>query len=167
MLEDLKIFNPRTRKSILSAKEKTNLMNQSDINSGHLLYGVLQDPETLAYSALQNSKVNIQDMLSDLESSLENLPKSRLPTDISSSNCEFNFDEYSLGIIDDALRIARSSGSEYIGTEHLVAAMFLVNTSEINRQNVAYDVLKKHTRLEIFVQAVSQVVKDPEYKIIV
>ena len=132
-------FTQRARRALGLAQEEAERMRHTDIDSGHLVIGLLKEDGGVAGRTLKQLGVKTDDMeqiMDQLRPSEERQPFDRL--DLAPETRK---------IIELAVEEARRMGHHYIGTEHLLLALLRHNEgiamNMLNELDISPDEIRK------------------------
>lgn len=123
-------FTPRARKVVVIAKEEGLSSNHEFLGAEHLLVGLIREGDGAALSALRRMGVEVPQLLVELRTWMQDLPKraeGSEGTDISTSD---SFKR----VLNQALREALKFNHKWIGTEHFLLALVDANSKEFASQ---------------------------------
>ena len=110
-------FTERVRKVIYLAREEAARLQHDYIGTEHLLLGVIREGEGIAATVLNNLGVD----LDHIRQAVENMVSSSGGT---MTIGEIPFTPRAKRVLELAVEEARSLGHNYVGTEHLLLAVF-------------------------------------------
>ncbi|HEX5740486.1 MAG TPA: Clp protease N-terminal domain-containing protein [Pilimelia sp.] len=110
-------FTPRARQVVVQAQEEARADRLSMIHAGHLVLGLLADPESLAGRALADQKVGAD--------ALRAAARERLPVgpEDATSPTLVPFEGGAKKVLELTVREALRRGHNYVGTEHILLAL--------------------------------------------
>jgi ATP-dependent Clp protease ATP-binding subunit ClpC len=121
------------------AQEEAKRLHSEQLLPEHIVLAILKDGEGVGVKALQQVKINVAEMQSEIEKSLP--PGKGAPLgDVPPS-------KRGMRILEESAEEARSMGHEYIGTEHLLLAAVKEDGSLVSNylaaSSVTADILRK------------------------
>ena len=120
-------FTPRARNTVLAAQAWARAGGEEEIDVGHLLLGLLSEPEAIAATVIH--EVGITDaQLRNALGATEVTPAVAPAPDTASARLTFTAEAGS--VMETTLRVALSLAHNYIGTEHVLLAILDGDTSE-------------------------------------
>jgi hypothetical protein len=109
-------FTDRARAVIVAAQTEAQTLKHDNITSGHLVLGLLHEPEALAAKAIVALGVSLDDVrattVTELGPASENPPGSHVP-----------FSGPGRKVLELAVREALRLGHNYVGTEHILLGL--------------------------------------------
>src|SRR4051794_5197312 len=108
-------FTPRARNVVVAAQEEARAHGQDRITVGHLVLGLLAEPEALAARAIGAQGVALERVREVATATLG--PAADAVPDL------VPFDDRTRAILEDTFREALCLGHNYIGTEHILLAL--------------------------------------------
>lgn len=117
-------FSKRLKSILIKAQDLATTLNKSEINFWDLLYVLSVDRGSIAYNFLHDIGISEEDLKLEIakNSRIDDVNKSGIP--IFSNECQ--------KIIERAVKIAYQNQHPYIGTEHLLYAIFDSNIKEVD-----------------------------------
>jgi len=107
-------FTDRTRRILKYAHQLAGKLNYEYVNPEHLLLGLLQDPDSVASTAISRLGVNLSTVKSELE---DQMPASPFPHHLP------QLSSLSRKVVEGAIQFAREFGDNRVGTEHLLLSL--------------------------------------------
>ncbi|MCW2619011.1 MAG: putative ATP-dependent Clp protease ATP-binding subunit [Modestobacter sp.] len=115
-------FTPRARNVVTAAQEEARSAGNTEITSGHLVLGLLTEPEGLAAKALLAQGVSLD--------AVRHAATATLPPAAGDVPALIPFDAGAKKTLELTFREALRLGHTYIGTEHLLLACWNSRTDE-------------------------------------
>jgi ATP-dependent Clp protease ATP-binding subunit ClpA len=112
-------FTDRARMAIRTAMVEAREREHAEVNTGHMLLALIQEDESLAALALQQSGVNLDAAQRGVEQSIG----ARKPTGEQSAGNIVGLDAHMLRMVALSADEARQMGDLYVGTEHLLLGL--------------------------------------------
>jgi hypothetical protein len=111
-------FTPRARQVVIAAQESARTAGNATISTGHLILGLLADPDSMAVRVLTDEGVSLDAVRATATATLapggEDLP-ALIP-----------FDAQARQILEQTFREALGLGHNYVGTEHILLSLLTV-----------------------------------------
>ncbi|MEU6165853.1 Clp protease N-terminal domain-containing protein [Streptomyces tanashiensis] len=108
-------FTPRARKVVVTSQEEARTASHAEIVPGHLVLGLLADPEALAMQWLAGHDVT--------EEAVREAVTPTLPPQAEEIPALIPFDADSKKVLELTFREALRLGHNYVGTEHILLAL--------------------------------------------
>ncbi|MFF6837835.1 Clp protease N-terminal domain-containing protein [Streptomyces tanashiensis] len=108
-------FTPRARKVVVASQEEARTASHAEIVPGHLVLGLLADPEALAMQWLAGHDVT--------EEAVREAVTPTLPPQAEEIPALIPFDADSKKVLELTFREALRLGHNYVGTEHILLAL--------------------------------------------
>lgn len=117
-------FSKRLKSVLIKAQDLATTLNKSEINFWDVLYVLSIDKGSIAYNFLHDIGISEEDLKLEIakNSRIDDVNKNGIP--VFSNECQ--------KIIERAVKIAYQNQHPYIGTEHLLYAIFDSNIKEID-----------------------------------
>ena len=130
-----------TQKSIAALQNAERLALENDnpqIEPQHILYSILSDAEGLIFSICKKEKINTNNLINELYSYLQQLPK----VYIKDKNSNIYVSQDTNKAILEAEKIAITNNDEYISVEHIMTALYRIS-NDINKLLNKYGLSEK------------------------
>ncbi|MFF3840375.1 Clp protease N-terminal domain-containing protein [Streptomyces sp. NPDC001930] len=108
-------FTPRARKVVVASQEEARTASHAEIVPGHLVLGLLADPEALAMRWLAGHDVTVE--------AVRDAVTPTLPPRAEKIPALIPFDADSKKVLELTFREALRLGHHYVGTEHILLAL--------------------------------------------
>jgi hypothetical protein len=108
-------FTPRARHVVVAAQEEARSAGNTEITTGHLVLGLLTEPEGLAAKALVAQGISLD--------AVRQAVSATLPPAVADVPALIPFDGAAKKVIELTFREALRLGHNYIGTEHVLLAL--------------------------------------------
>jgi ATP-dependent Clp protease ATP-binding subunit ClpC len=118
-------FTERARQVVVLAQDEARVLKHNYIGTEHLLLGLLREEEGLAARVLERMDVTLEDVRSQVARVIG-------PGDEVASG-QIPFTPRAKKVLEYSLREARSLGSNYIGTEHILLGIARENEGVASR----------------------------------
>ncbi|GAC70626.1 Clp protease N-terminal domain-containing protein [Gordonia soli] len=120
-------FTPRAKNSIVAAHEAAVAAESAAVTPEHLALGLFAEPESLAVLALRAQDVDTDRLAELLRASS---PKASTPADDEppAARAFVPYDDRSKAVLETTVTTAVGMGHNYVGTEHLLIALFTDET---------------------------------------
>ncbi len=117
-------FSKRLKSVLIKAQDLAMTLNKSEINFWDILYVLSVDKGSIAYNFLSDIGISEEDLKLEIakNSRIDDVNKNGIP--IFSNECQ--------KIIERAVKIAYQNEHPYVGTEHLLYAIFDSNVKELD-----------------------------------
>lgn len=139
-------FSKRLKTVLVKAQDLAGTLNQKEIDFWEILYCISNEKGSIAFNVLKDHKIDSEDLKKEVlkKSNLSKEkvdPKNKINIPIFSQECQ--------DIIEQAVKIAYQNKHSYIGTEHLLAAIFksdikeldtFLNDKKINKKDVVKNI---------------------------
>ena len=120
-------FTIKVQEALMSAKSLAQTNDHQQIHPVHILLALLDQKDGIATPLFQKLGVNIPQLLNDLKSQLERLPK------VTGAGAgEVVLSKEASSLFDAAWKEAESLKDQFLSTEHLILAMVKEDSSNIN-----------------------------------
>ncbi len=117
-------FTIKAQEALQNAQEFAASRSHGELKAVHLLSSLLEDQQSLVQPMLLRSGVNLEKLHRELEAEL-----SRLPKLVSGSNVgQLYLSQELMRVLDQAAKIAAQQKDEFISCEHLLLAIFDVDS---------------------------------------
>ncbi len=143
---DFNKLTTQAQNALLAANDVKKRFQNSSLEPLHLIYASLEDNTTVIHDILKELKVNPEQLLQEVQNSLNSLPKIAY-----SDNDQFYVSEEFNKLYDKASEIASTMKDSFISLEHFLLAMAetensnaqrVLNSNNINKNNIL-NALKK------------------------
>jgi hypothetical protein len=114
-------FTPRARQVTLHARDEARAAGNDSIGTEHVLLGLLDEPDALAARALATQGVSLDD--------LRAATRARLAPRAADVPADIPFRPAAKKLVELTVREALRLGHNYIGTEHILLALFADESS--------------------------------------
>jgi ATP-dependent Clp protease ATP-binding subunit ClpA len=111
--QDFARFTPRARHVVVAAQEEARTAGTAEIGTGHLLLGLMAEPEAVAARVLAAQGADASRVRAAV----------RLPAPAESVPALIPFDADARKVLELTFRTALRLGHNYVGTEHLLLAL--------------------------------------------
>ncbi|MGE5620453.1 MAG: ATP-dependent Clp protease ATP-binding subunit [Sphingomonadaceae bacterium] len=128
-------FTQQAQEVLGRAQQLLAQLRHQAVDPEHLLLAMIEQPGGLASQVFHQLGVDVQALRQQLIDWLERQPK---VLSVSSSGQQIYFTDRSRVVVEGAMAAANSRGDQYIGVEHLLAALV------VQRQGFAAEVLRSH-----------------------
>ncbi|ABW13478.1 Clp domain protein [Parafrankia sp. EAN1pec] len=108
-------YTPRARNSIVAAQNETRAAGNAEITPGHLILGLLADPQGLGPAAIAAQEVSLD--------AVRQAVTAALPPRVDDLPALIPFDGPSKKALELTFREALRLGHNYVGTEHILLAL--------------------------------------------
>ncbi len=117
-------FSRRLKSTLIKAQDLATTLNKSEINFWDILYVLSVDKGSIAYNFLSDIGISENDLKIEIakNSNIDDINKNGIP--IFSNECQ--------KIIERAVKLAYQNEHPYVGTEHLLYAIFDSNIKELD-----------------------------------
>jgi len=120
-------FTIKAQEAIQRAQEIAESKNQQEITPEHLLLALLEDKEGVPVSILQNLGINHTQIINQINSELDKLPK------VFGEGTQLYISNNLKKVLENAQKQAQNLKDEYISTEHILLALSEDITSSTGR----------------------------------
>jgi hypothetical protein len=111
--QDFARFTPRARHAVVAAQEEARSAGNAEITTGHLLLGLLAEPEAIAARVLAGQGADADRIRAAV----------RVPAPAEAVPALVPFDADARRVLELTFRTALRLGHNYVGTEHLLLAL--------------------------------------------
>ncbi|MGW3009958.1 Clp protease N-terminal domain-containing protein [Streptomyces sp. NPDC001219] len=136
MSQDFGRFTPRARSVVVASQNKAREGGHAQIGAGHLVLGLLDDPESLAARVLVAQGIRLETVEAAATAALPEPSSEPLPALVP-------FDAQAKKALELTFREALRLGHNYVGTEHLLLALLEQENGEGVLSGLGLD--KTHT----------------------
>ncbi|MGN0242432.1 MAG: ATP-dependent Clp protease ATP-binding subunit [Lachnospiraceae bacterium] len=121
----LKNFTDKSKEVLRKAKKAAQKLGQDYVGTEHILIGLLQTKESVAYHVLENNQVTEKTVVDYLLDSMEEIPTSNV--------VETGYSPSALKILESSIAQAQKMRLDKAGTEHILIALCLEDNTFASR----------------------------------
>lgn len=112
-------FTIKGQEALQRAQDMATERSNGELKGLHVLYSLLEDPQSLVLPALQKMGVNLDSMVDEIDLALDRLPKIVAVANVS----QLYLSQELMKVLDQAAKIAAQQKDDFVSCEHMLLAL--------------------------------------------